>query len=151
MIEITNLTTVSVSEDFLKKVIQEVVVGEDLKKEVELSVVLAGPGTMRKLNHRFRKKNKVTDVLAFPESESFLKKLKTELFKKTKALGEIVICLRYVKKNSKRFSTTFEKELATVLIHGFLHLLGYEHENSKDKAIQMEAKQKEYLSKMQFS
>jgi len=60
-------------------------------------------------------------------------------------LGEIVICLREVKKNAKRFSLIFEKELARVLIHGILHLLGYNHEKSEKEAEKMRKKEEYYL------
>jgi len=121
MVEINNLTTVSIDEEFLKKVAEKVLEGE--KAKGELSIALVGQGRIRELNKKYRGKNRVTDVLAFPSN----------------GLGEIVICLREVKKNAKRFGSSFEKELATCLIHGILHLLGYDHEK-------MEEKQKYYLS-----
>jgi len=120
MVEINNLTTVSIDEEFLKKVAEKVLEGE--KAKGELSIALVGQGRIRELNKKYRGKNRVTDVLAFPSN----------------GLGEIVICLREVKKNAKRFGSSFEKELATCLIHGILHLLGYDHEK-------MEEKQKYYL------
>ena len=127
MIEINNLTTNPIDEEFLKKIAQKVLVGEKAKEE--LSIALVGQGRMRALNKKYRGKNRVTDVLAFPND----------------GLGEIVICLREVKKNAKRFGSTFEKELARVLIHGILHLLGYNHEVSEEKAKEMAEIQKHYL------
>lgn len=127
MIEINNLTTNPVDEEFLKKIIEKVLEGESAswrKKEANLSIVLVGQGRIRELNKRYRGENRVTDVLAFPNQEL--------------GLGEIVICLREVKKNAKRFSSTFEKELARVLIHGILHLLGYDHEKSEKTAKEVE-------------
>jgi len=114
MIEINNLTTVSVDEEFLKKVAKKVLKGEN-RKEIDLSVAFIGEGRMRKLNKKYRGKNKVTDVLSFD------------------GLNEIVVCLREVKKNAKRFDSTFKKELARVLIHAILHLLGYNHKEMQDK------------------
>lgn len=131
MIEINNLTTVQrIDEEFLKKIAQKVLEGEN-KKASELSIVLVGQGRIRELNKRYRGKNRVTDVLAFPNKEI--------------GLGEVVICLREVKKNAKRFSSTFEKELVRVLIHGILHLLGYDHEKSDAQAKKTEEKQNYYL------
>jgi len=114
MIEINNLTTVSVDEEFLKKVAKKVLKGEN-RKEIDLSVAFIGEGRMRKLNKKYRGKNKVTDVLSFD------------------GLNEIVVCLREVKKNAKGFDSTFKKELAKVLIHAILHLLGYNHKEMQDK------------------
>ena len=111
MIEINNLTTTVVDEDFLKKTAKIVTDGEK-KKAIELSIALVRQGRIRELNKRYRGKNRVTDVLSFSYDGS----------------GDIVICLGEVKKNAKRFGTTFKKELAICLIHGILHLLGYDHE-----------------------
>jgi len=147
MIEINNLTTNPVDGDFLKKVVSIVLEGEKIVKEVELSIALIGPGRMRKINRRYRGKNRVTDVLAFPESKILLEKFKVGVAKKVQGLGEIVICLREVKKNAKRFNSSSEKELARVLIHGMLHLLGYEHEEAKE-AKKIKEKEDFYLSKI---
>jgi len=130
MIEINNLTTVKIDKEFFKEITEKVLEGEK-KKEANLSIALVGQGRIRELNKRYRGKNRITDVLAFPNKEI--------------GLGETVICLREVKKNAKRFSSTFEKELARVLIHGILHLLGYDHEKSEAQAKKMEEKQNYYL------
>jgi len=167
MIEINNLTTVSVNEETLKRIVNEVLKGEKIKQEIELSIAFIGSGRMRKLNKKYRGKNRVTDVLAFPESEILFEKFsafvkdyggpseasreggKIGPKKKIRGLGEIVICLREVKKNAKRFSTSFEKELANVLIHGLLHLLGHDHEKEKE-AKEMERKQSHYLKSINY-
>jgi len=128
MIEINNLTTVSIDEEFLKKIAEIILKGEKQEKK-DLSIALVGQGRMRELNKRYRGKNRVTDVLSFPND----------------GLGEVVICLREVKKNAKRFGLTFKKELARVLIHGISHLLGYNHEVSEEKAKEMVEIQKHYL------
>lgn len=138
MIEIRNLTSKEVDENFIKKVAEIVLIGEN-KKESYLSIALVGRVRMRRLNREYRKKNRVTDVLAFPGE----KKLK-------EGLGEVVICLREVKKNAKRYQVPFKKELAQVLIHGVLHLLGYDHEKSPKRAEEMSKKIEEYLSKINF-
>ena len=114
MIEINNLTTAVVDEDFLKKTAKIVIDGEK-KKAIELSIALVGQERIKKLNKKYRGKNRATDVLSFSYDGS----------------GDIVICLGEVKKNAKRFGTTFKKELAQVLIHGVLHLLGYDHEKNE--------------------
>ncbi|MFQ6049850.1 MAG: rRNA maturation RNase YbeY [Candidatus Paceibacterales bacterium] len=149
MIEINNLTTNPIDEEFLKKVAQKVLAGEG-KKESELSIALIGQGKMRKLNKKYLGKNRVTDVLAFPESKALLEKFKIGPLQKTQGLGEIVICLREVKKNAKKFKVTFKTELAKVLIHGVLHLLGYNHEKAEKDAEKMRKKEEYYLSQIKF-
>jgi len=132
MIEINNLTTNAVDEEFLRKV-AKIVLEREKKEKADLSIALVGQGRIRELNKKYRKKNRTTDVLAFPDKE--------------KGSGEIVICLREVRKNAKKFGFVFEKEIARVLIHGTLHLLGYDHEKSKLEAEKMRRKEEDYLSK----
>ena len=142
MIEINNLTTNSVNEEFLKKVAEIVAKGEN-KKDFYLSIVLVGKARIRKLNKKYRKKNRVTDVLSFGKDPKihFVKESNTK-----EELGEIVICLREVRKNAKRDNLEFEKALAWVLVHGTLHLLGYSHAESEIEAEKMRKKEKLYLS-----
>lgn len=143
MIEINNLTAQIINEVALKKLAQLVLNGEKKDKE-NLSIALIGQGRMRKLNKKYCGKNRVTDVLAFPGKEIGKQKFITPL-KTTKNLGEVVICLREVKKNAKRVQSSFEKELSLCLVHGILHLLEYDHEKSEKKAKEMENKQDYYL------
>ncbi|MBU0476892.1 rRNA maturation RNase YbeY [Patescibacteria group bacterium] len=145
MIEINNLTTNDIDEEFLKNMVKKVLEGEG-KKEAEVSIAFVGQGRMRKINKRYRKKNRVTDVLAFPESKVLLEKFRVGPVQEAQGLGEIIICSREVNKNAKKISSTFEKELAQVLIHGVLHLLGYDHEKNEVVAKKMEVKQNYYLS-----
>jgi probable rRNA maturation factor len=143
MIETKNLTTQSIDGNFLKKIAKKVLEGEN-KKEAQISLALVGQERMRKLNKRYLKKNRVTDVLAFGKNQKFPIVPENKLW-----LGEIVICPREVKKNAKKFGQSFKKELSLCLIHGILHLLGYNHEISKEKAKKMQQKQNYYLEKCQ--
>ena len=138
--EINNLTASSIEEGFLKR-IGEIVLNGENKEKAELSVALVGQGRMRKLNKKYRSKNRVTDVLAFSQNQKF-----PVLTGKELGLGEVVICLREVRKNAKRYGSAFEKELSRVLIHGILHLLGYDHEKSEAEAKKMTEKEEYYLS-----
>jgi len=131
MIEINNLSTNPIDKEFLEKVAKKVLIGEN-KEKLELSIVLVGQARIRKLNKKYRRKNRATDVLSFAYDNS----------------GEIVICLPEVKKNAKKLKSVFRKELAKVLIHGILHLLGYDHEKSEKAAKEMEEKQEHYLRKI---
>jgi rRNA maturation RNase YbeY len=139
MIEINNLTNKEIKEEFLKRLAEKVLKEE--KKEGNLSIALIGPNRMRKLNKKYRGKNRVTDVLAFAGNEAI------PIPSGQKAdLGEIVICLREVKKNAKRFGQTFEKELARCLIHGILHLFDFDHEKSEREAERMRERENYYLN-----
>jgi probable rRNA maturation factor len=145
MVEINNLTDIEINQDFVKKFIGKIL--EQEKKKGNISLAFIGPGRMRKLNRRYKGKNRVTDILSFPEMEVTFGRFKVGGFKKTKELGEIVVCLREVKKNSKRENNPFEKELARVIVHGVLHLFGYHHEKSEKETERMKEKEEEYLNK----
>ena len=132
MIEVNNLTTSVVEEDFLKGVAKNVLKGEN-RETAEISIALFGEGRNKSLNKKHRKKNRVTDVLSFSNDQG----------------GEVAICLKQVRKNAKQFGVSFEKELAKVLIHGILHIFGFDHQK-KEEAGKMEKKEKEYLNKLSF-
>tara|TARA_E500000331_G_scaffold230204_1_gene220367 strand:+ start:650 stop:1114 length:465 start_codon:yes stop_codon:yes gene_type:complete len=86
------------------------------------TVFLTNNKTMKILNKKFRNKNKPTDVLSFP----FYNKIN----KKNLYLGDIAISYEIINKRSKK--TNFIKEFQKIWIHGYLHLLGYDHQKEKD-------------------
>ncbi len=138
MIEINNLTNSKIDKKSLKKVALKVLEGpffakatKGKGKKFDLSIALVAPKEIQKLNKKYRKKDRPTDVLSYTYNKSS---------------GEIVICPQVVKKNAEKFGQPFKKELTQVLIHGILHFLGENHEKSKQKAKQMEKKQNFYLS-----
>ena len=93
-------------------------------KNVNFTLLLSNNTNIKKLNYKFRKKNSHTDVLSFP---SFIKTdLKKELKKKEIYLGDIIISYQYIFPNNKNFI------LEMTFIHGFLHLLGFDHKKFKD-------------------
>ncbi|MEF8846961.1 MAG: rRNA maturation RNase YbeY [Candidatus Paceibacterota bacterium] len=145
MLEINNLTSNDIDEEFLKETVQKVLSQEQEEGKISLAVV--GENRIRKLNKRYRGKNKVTDVLSFPEQEVKIDEFKIGPKKETDDLGEIVICLKRVKKNARRNDKDVREELTLVLIHGVLHLLGYDHKE-EGEAQEMEKIQKQYLNKV---
>ncbi len=134
MVEINNLSEKyrKIDKRFLKGVASKVLKGEKVKEKEEISIAIIDSSEMLKLNKRYRKKNCPTDVLSFG--------------KVGETIAEIVICPEEVEKNGK----DFKKELAEVVIHGVLHLLGHDHEKKKSDADIMFQKQEEYLSKIKF-
>lgn len=127
-LEIDNFTNLKINGNFFRGLAEIVLAGER-KKTTELSISFASQTEIKKLNNKYRKKNRPTDILSFTYKNS----------------GEIVICPAVVKKNAKKFNTSFKKELNRVLIHGVLHVLGYDHERNKKKAEKMEKKTNYYL------
>src|SRR5688572_20450201 len=88
----------------------------DLGVSGELAVVLAGDRTLRSLNARYRGKDKPTDVLSFPGPGG------------DAGLGDVVISLDTAARNARAFGRTFPQEVDVLALHGFLHVLGYDHE-----------------------
>lgn len=107
-----------------KELIREKIVSKAIKKkskEIELTVVFIDSANMRKLNREFRKRDYATDVLSFESHER-------------QSLGELAICPQVLKKQAKEHGLSFKEELGYMLIHGVLHLLGYDHEKSPKEA-----------------
>lgn len=142
MIEINNLTLALINKSFFKKVARKIL-KEEKRNNLELSVAFVTRKKIRELNKKYRGENKATDVLSFGHLEFIDKKSKAK-----KMLGEIIICPQEVKKNAAKFKTSFEEEMISCLIHGILHLVGYDHENFLKEAKLMERKQKYYFLKI---
>ena len=87
------------------------------KKNQEFSILLTNNKEMKSLNYKFRKKNKPTDVLSFP-------------LKNKNYIGDIAISFEIINKRSKK--TNFFLELDKMWIHGYFHLIGYDHKKLKD-------------------
>ena len=98
-----------------------------MPRTINISVLLTGNEDIKKLNAKFRKKNKTTDVLSFPfySPKEIKKKLKS---KKQLYLGDIIINLNKIEKKNNKF----KKEFIKLWVHGFVHLLGYKHYKNKD-------------------
>ena len=119
--------------------------GKYKKKDIHCTLLLSGSSEIKKLNKKFRNKNKSTDVLSFPfySKKKLMKKLKneTEIY-----LGDIIVNLNKIKnkKNIKDFKLEFNK----LWIHGLIHLFGYDHKKIKDfdKMIKIENKFLSYLN-----
>ncbi len=96
----------------------------------EISILLTGTKNMKNLNKKFRKINKDTDVLSFPaEDKNFFKKdLK---LKKKVYLGDIALSYQYIEAIIKKQNINFDDYFKKMLIHGVLHLIGYEHDSFK--------------------
>ena len=96
-----------------------------MNKKVTFTLLLSNNKNIKKLNKVFRKKNKSTDILSFPSN----KKIK---IKKNTYLGDIIISYNYLDKPRSQDLKFFKEKVAKILIHGFLHLLGFDHKKNKD-------------------
>lgn len=119
-LDITNLTQEKIDESLLQKVAQTAIgfLGEE--KLDQISLVVVGEDKIRRINKQYRQKDRVTDVLSFEE------------------LNEIFICLPQAEKQAALLKTPLNLELTRLLVHGIVHLKGYDHERSKKEADEME-------------
>lgn len=130
MIEVTNKTKSKIDFTWVKELAEKFLGSQKEKRDA--SIVFVGEARMRQLNKRYRKIDAATDVLAFSGDSDFL--------------GEVIICHKQVARQGKIFKTGTRRELALVLVHGLLHLLGYEDENEKGRQ-QMLALAENFLRK----
>jgi|TARA_B110000259_G_scaffold179688_1_gene219482 probable rRNA maturation factor len=96
-----------------------------IKKKVSLTILLSNNKNIKKLNKKFRNKNKSTDVLSFPSE----KKLN---IKKSSYIGDIIISYEFMNKPKILSTLEFKSKVTKIFIHSFLHLLGYDHIKLKD-------------------
>ena len=110
-----------------------------LNKKVYLTLLLSNNKNIKILNKKFRKKNKHTDILSFPSGQ------KTKNLKKI-YLGDIIISYNYMNKPKDLTNFEFKKKTIKIFIHGYLHLLGYNHINLKDYRIMYREEKKVFES-----
>ena len=137
-------------EKTIKKVLEECYKTENLtNSKLIITITLTTPEKIRQINNEYRQIDKATDVLSFPMFE------KTELYEKIKkqeilhedVLGDIIISVQKVEEQAKEYGHSFERELSYMVVHGFYHLMGYDHIEEKDKII-MRPKEENVLSKL---
>ena len=122
---------VKVERRFIRKIVKETLKKE--KKSGEVSLVLAGNEYVKEMNLKYRSVNRETDVLAFPMDEEIL--------------GDIVISVEKVQEQAVSYRQSFEEEMARIIIHGVLHLLGY-NDSNKHESKRMHARQEQILKEV---
>lgn len=134
LLTITNLTADRKLTAGIKKAGERLIKVLTIKKAV--SVVLVGEAKMRALDKKYRHKDKVTDVLSFGD------------WQEKDFLGEIVLCLPQIKRQAAQYGVSVKEELARMLIHGLLHLQGWNHERSRVEEKKMLKKQEELVKQI---
>jgi len=115
-----------ITKKFVKEIVKKILEELDLDK-VEISITLTDNDRIRELNKNWRNKDKETDVLSFPINEKPLGYRYT-------VLGDVVISLPFAKKQAEEIGYSYKEEILRLLIHGILHLLGYDHEKDEKEA-----------------
>jgi len=135
-----------VSARFLKKILSAASDILELDK-VAISLIVTDDAYIREINRTYRKKNKPTDVISFAYREDPFPAVDTAL----EELGDIYISAERAMEQARELGVTLKDELARLIIHGLLHLVGYDHERSNKDAKIMERKEDEMFKAVSAS
>jgi len=135
-------STIVLIQDVLEAAAQK----ENVKQQAELSVAIVTNEEIQQLNKQYRNKDVPTDVLSFPLEDEF-PMVEDEDF--PQLLGDIIISIEKVKEQAEEYGHSFERELAFLAVHGFLHLVGYTHDNEEEEMV-MFGKQEAILQEFQL-
>ena len=135
-------------EEIARMVAKDVLQSEACPFETEINLLLTDNEGIREFNDEFRHIDQETDVLSFPmfernEIDAIIKE--EQKFQVQEVLGDIMISIQRVEQQAKEYGHSFERELAYMLIHGFYHLMGYDHMNEEEKK-EMRAKEEKVLN-----
>ena len=140
-------------EPIIKKVLETCFEEEKMKdSKLCVTVTLTNPENIREINKQFRNIDRATDVLSFPmfEKDELDKKIEENDFYTDDILGDLVISIEKVEEQAKEYGHSFERELSYMVVHGFYHLMGYDHIEPEDKAI-MRPKEEKILNKLKIT
>jgi len=136
--------------EWLQQIVEKTLLAENIPPNAEVSLVIVGQEWIQELNRAYRGKNRPTDVLSFSLTEQ--RENETEAFIGPPDglihLGEVIISYPQAALQAEKHQHSIKKEMATLIVHGILHLLGYDHEQP-EKAPAMAAREKEILNTLE--
>ena len=156
MYEISYLNVEKGQEDWeaiVKKVLDKCFEEEGLlDSKLIMTITFTTPEEIRKINKKYRKIDNATDVLSFPmfEKDELDEKIKSGDFPYEDVLGDVIISIEKVREQAEEYGHSFERELSYMLVHGFYHLMGYDHIEEKDKKI-MRPKEEKILNELKIT
>jgi len=118
MVEAINRAKAKIDLKLVENVAEKFLQAYKIKKK-EVSIAFVGDSTIKKLNREYRHQDKITDVLSFTGEGDFL--------------GEIIIDYAQIKRQAKEFGKKINEELVFILVHGLLHLIGYDDKTEKGR------------------
>ena len=155
MYEISYLNVEKGQEDWeaiVKKVLDKCFEEEGLlDSKLIMTITFTTPEEIRKINKKYRKIDKATDVLSFPmfEKDELDEKIKSGDFPYEDVLGDVIISIEKVREQAEEYGHSFERELSYMLVHGFYHLMGYDHIEEEDKKM-MRPKEEKILNDLKI-
>lgn len=143
-------------EDLIQKIVEKCFIEENLKNtNMYLNVILTEENNIREANRKFRNIDKETDVLSFPmfEKNEISKIIENSNKKENEieeVLGDIIISIPRVSKQALEYGHSIERELSYMVVHGFYHIMGYDHMNEEEKN-DMRLKEENILNKLNIT
>ncbi|WHY55130.1 rRNA maturation RNase YbeY [Peribacillus simplex] len=123
---------------------------ENIEKDTELSVTFVDNDRIREINKEYRHKDSATDVISFALEEMGEDEVEIVGAEMPRMLGDIIISIERTNEQAEEYGHSFDRELGFLALHGFLHLLGFDHMNEEDEKV-MFTKQKEILEEYGLS
>ena len=139
-------------EEVIKKVLKECFKEEKItNSKLSITITLTNPQNIQEINKKYRDIDKPTDVLSFPmfEKEELDAKIEKKDFEYEDILGDIIISIEKVQEQAEEYGHSFERELSYMIVHGFYHLMGYDHIEEEDKKI-MRPKEEKILKSLKI-
>ena len=139
-------------EKVIDKVLTKCFEEEKLQdSKLYITVTLTNPENIKEINKEYRNIDRATDVLSFPmfEKDELEEKIKNNDFEHEDVLGDLVISIEKVREQAKEYGHSFERELSYMLVHGFYHLMGYDHIEEEDKK-KMRPKEEKILNDLKI-
>lgn len=140
-------------EETIKKVIEKCYKEENLlESKLIITITLTNNENIKIINKEYRNIDRATDVLSFPmfEKEELDKKIRNKDFLHEDILGDIIISVEKVREQAEEYGHSFERELSYMVVHGFYHLMGYDHMEEEEK-VEMRKKEDKILNELKIT
>ncbi len=144
-IDITAPAARRITRPWLRRIAQRALSLEKVRAAQEIGILITTDAEVRRLNKQYRRKDTTTDVLSFALAESDADF--TPSPEGASTLGQVVVSYPQAQRQAREYGHSIEREVAFLLVHGLLHLLGYDHKNRTDEKL-MQARQEAILSSL---
>ncbi|MFD4930619.1 rRNA maturation RNase YbeY [Peribacillus butanolivorans] len=138
------------AQHLVESILQFAAKKENIEKDTELSVTFVDNKRIQEINKEYRHKDAATDVISFALEEMGEDEVEIIGAEMPRMLGDIIISIERTKEQAEEYGHSFDRELGFLALHGFLHLLGFDHMTEEDEKV-MFTKQKEILEEYGLS
>ncbi|MFE4425833.1 rRNA maturation RNase YbeY [Peribacillus butanolivorans] len=138
------------AQNLVESILQFAAKKENIEEDTELSVTFVNNKRIQEINKEYRHKDAATDVISFALEEMGEDEVEIIGAEMPRMLGDIIISIERTKEQAEEYGHSFDRELGFLALHGFLHLLGFDHMTEEDEKV-MFTKQKEILEEYGLS